>query len=102
MSIERSARSRSREARRVLAEIEEMEETFEASRGRESANDSDLDDWADELTRVERDVVTEGTDIDANAVADNQDARANDNWSMTASEKREIAANLTRIARKLA
>ena len=102
MSIERSARSRSREARRVLAEIEEMEETLEASRGRESANDSDLDDWADELTRVERDVVTEGTDIDANAVADNQDARANDNWSMTASEKREIAANLTRIARKLA
>jgi len=93
MSTERSTRRR--EARRVMAEIKAVEHRLEA------ADDAELDKWTGEITKADREIVTEGTDIDADEVADNQDARANDNWPMTAAEKREVAASLLRIAHKL-
>lgn len=93
MSINRNARSR--EARRVLAEIREMERHLKA------VDDAELEDWSSELTNDERDAVTEGTDMEADEIAANQNARSNANWPMTASEKRDIAASLLRIAKRL-
>lgn len=86
--------SRSRTSDTLLGEIERMERFISA------ADDAKIEDWADDLADEERKVVTESQGGDVKDEGD-QNAKAEKNWPISASEKQRIAKKLVGLARTL-
>ena len=95
MSRERLTRkARSHQGVEILAEIEELERHLNA------ADDAQIEGWADDIADEERDIVKDSTGEEVKDEGD-QNAKAEKNWPVSASEKQRIAGRLVSLVKAL-
>jgi len=101
--LDRQAEEEADEKLRAEAEslAQDEKEQVKASERKASEADDKLRAEAQEIADAEADIVTERSGEDLSEDTLTQNARANANWPLTASEKKRVASRLLRIAKKL-
>jgi len=96
MSRERMT-SESRRVKAIEGAIMALERAVTA------ADDAELESWADELAKEEKDVVSQSVPAGKVELKDegDQNARANANWPLTEEERMNVASRLVQLAKKL-
>lgn len=81
-----------------------VKEAFDAfEKAVTAAGDAELESWADELAKEEKEVVSESVPAGPVELKDegDQNAKANADWPLTAAERQKAARRLVKLAKQL-